>query len=100
MQMLNINAKAEQVGVPAPYGLRSIAYDTPLQLRVRNNQNEAVYLWWVDYSGNPAPFATIQSGSTYGVSTYGTHPWLVADIRGDLISSVVPYKSNVELIIQ
>ena len=51
--MLNVNAKAEQVGVPGPSGLRSIASDTPLRMRVRNDRNEAVYLWWIDYSGNP-----------------------------------------------
>ena len=100
MQMLNVNAKAEQVGVPGPYGLKSIANDIFLQLRVNNNRNEVVYWWWVDYSGNPVFYATINRGSAITQGTYGTHPWLVADANGDLISSVVPYKSNMELTIQ
>ena len=97
--MLNVNAKAEQVGVPGPYGLKSTADNISLQLRVSNNRNEAVYWWWVDYSGNPVFYATINSGSTIIQPTYGTHPWLVADANGDLLASVVPYKSNAELTI-
>ena len=97
--MLNVNAKAEQVGVPGPYGLKSTAAKISLQLQVNNNRNEAVYWWWVDYSGNPVFYGTINSGSDIIQPTYGTHPWLIADANGDLLSSVVPYKSNVELTI-
>ena len=57
MQMLNgitsggFNAKAKQVSVP--FGLKSTGYDVQLRLTVRNSRDEAVNVWWVDYSGNP-----------------------------------------------
>ena len=104
MQMLNaiinggFNAKAEKVSVPN--GLKSTGWDVRLQLLVRNSRGEPVNWWWVDYSGNPVLYGIISPGGAIRQYTFGTHPWLVTNAGGQLISSVVPYRSNMELTIQ
>ena len=89
------NAKAKQVSVP--FGLKSTGYDVQLRLTVRNSRGEPVNRWWVDYSDNPVLYSTISSGVGIIQKTYGTHPWLITDSSGDLISSVIPYESNMDL---
>ena len=103
MQILNgitsggFNAKAEQVSVP--FGLKSITDNVQLQLTVHNSRNERVYVWWVDYSGNPVLYGSISPGRTFHENTYGTHPWLVTDSSDNPISLVIPYESNMYLAI-
>ena len=92
------NAKAEKVSVPN--GLKSTGWDVRLQLLVRNSRGEPVNWWWVDYSGNPVLYGIISPGGAIRQYTFGTHPWLVTNAGGQLISSVVPYRSNMELTIQ
>ena len=104
MQMLNaiinggFNAKAEKVSVPN--GLKSTGWDVRLQVAVRNRRAEPVNWWWVDYSGNPVLYGIISPGGGIQQLTFGTHPWLVTDANGQVISSVIPYKSNMELTIE
>ena len=104
MQMLNaiinggFNAKAEKVSVPN--GLKSTGWDVRLQLLVRNRRGEPVYWWWVDYLGNPVLYGIISPGGDLRQLTFGTHPWLVTDANGQVISSVIPYKSNMQLTIK
>ena len=104
MQMLNalinggFNAKAEKVSVPN--GLKSTGWDVRLQLLVSNSRGEPVYWWWVDYSGNPVLYGIIPPGGGIRQLTFGTHPWLVTDADGQVISSVIPYKSNMQLTVE
>ena len=49
-----------------------------------------LFVVWVDQSGKPV----------YLYNAPGVHPWLVHDANGQVISSVTPYKSNMELTIE
>jgi hypothetical protein len=104
MQMLNamingeFNAKAQQVSVP--FGLKSTGWSVRLQLTIRNRREEAIQFWWVDYSGSPVLYGYIPSGGAIRQLTFGTHPWLITNTNGDLITSVVPNTSNMELTIE
>jgi hypothetical protein len=104
MQMLNamingeFNAKAQQVSVP--FGLKSTGWRVRLQLTIHNRRDEAIKFWWVDYNGNPVLYGDIPSGAAIRQHSFGTHPWLITNNNGDLISWVVPYTSNMEVIIE
>ena len=92
------NAKAENVSIPN--GLKSTGWDVRLQLLVSNSRGEPVYWWWVDYSGNPVLYGIIPPGGGIRQMTFGANPWLVTDANGQIISSVIPYKSDKELTIK
>jgi hypothetical protein len=104
MQMLNamingdFNAKAQHVSVP--FGLKSTGWSVRLQLTIHNRRNEAIKFWWVDYNGNPVLYGVIPSGAAIRQFTFGTHPWLITNTNGDLISSVVPNTSDMDLTIE
>ena len=104
MQMLNdvingeFNVKVQQVAVP--YGLKSTGWNVRLQTLIHNRRTEIVQFWWVNYSGQPVLYGYIPSGATIRQLTYGTHPWLITTPNGDLITSIVPSASNLELTIE
>ena len=71
-----------------------------LQMLSHNQLAEEVYFWWVDYFGNPVLYGVIPSGFYIQQLTFGTHPWLITTPNGDLITSIVPNTSNLELTIK
>ena len=60
-------------------------------MRIINNGNEELALYWVDYSGAGIHYINIPAGETRGVVTYGTHPWLIANPRDKIVGIFVPY---------
>ena len=103
MQMLNaivngkFNAKAQ---VSVPQGLKSTGWSVRLRIVIHNRREESIQFWWVNYSGSPVLYGTIPSGFSIAQYTYGTHPWLITKANGDLITSIVPNTSNLELAIE
>ena len=103
MQMLNaiingdFNAKAQQVTVP--HGLKFTRWNVRLQMLIHNRRAEVVQFWWVNYSGQPVLYGFISFGGTIRQLTFGTHPWLIPTPSGDLVTSIIPVASNLELII-
>jgi hypothetical protein len=72
-----------------------------LQLRIYNHRNEAIKLWWVNYSGSPVLYGVIPSvGALIRQLTFGTHPWLITNTDRDLITSVTPNTSDMEVTIE
>ena len=86
------SAKAEKPKVKPP--------STLFKLLVHNHRGEPVNWWWVNYSGEPVLYAVISPGKIIRQLAFGTHPWLVTDANGQVISSVIPYKSNMQLTIE
>lgn len=82
------------------YGLRSIYCSTRLKLTIYNRKSDYAYLWWMNYSGNYVYYGAIRPYTCYLQRSYGTHPWVVADYRGYIIATVVPYNRNVKLTIE
>jgi hypothetical protein len=93
----DFNAKAQH-----PFGLKSTAKRVRLQLRILNalTDHQAIKVWWVDYNGNAVFYANIPSGGIWQISTFGTHPWLITNTNGDLISSVILNTSNMSVTIE
>jgi hypothetical protein len=59
--------------------LRSPASSTPLSLRIVNTTNGIRKVYWIDFSGRRAPYATLKPGGSYMQSTYTTHIWLITN---------------------
>lgn len=85
--------------VTVPFGLRSTGSSPALTMKVTNQRNEAVTVYWVNYSGNLRSYGTIQHGHTWTVRTYGTHPWLIVNPRGEIIGIYIPYTAAGETLI-
>ena len=104
MQILNaivngeFNTKIQQVSVPP--GLKSTGWSVRLQLVIHNRREETIQFWWVDYAGNPVLYGVIPSGGSINQFTFGTHPWLITKTNGELITSVIPNTSNLEVAIE
>jgi hypothetical protein len=96
----DFNAKAQHISVPL--GLKSTASRVQLQLRILNalNDHEPIQSWWVNFDGNAVFYANIPSGGIWKISTFGTHPWLITNTNGALISTVIPNTSNMEVTIE
>ena len=60
-------------------------------MRVINNGNEELTLYWVNYNGATISYGKVQVGETWTASTYGTHPWLIANPRNEIVGIFVPY---------
>ena len=93
------NAKA-QVTVSVPEGLKSTGSNTKVQLNIRNNRDKKVQFWWVNYNGNAVLYGEVQPKRAIKQLTYGTHPWLITEESGDLISVIVPHTSNMEITVE
>ena len=105
MQMLNaimngdFDAKA-QVSVTVPSRLKSTGWSRKLNIVIRNQRAETVYFWWVNYSGNAVRYGSISPRGAIRQLTFGTHPWLITNTNGDLITYLVPCTSNLDFTVQ
>ena len=97
LNAVDFNAKA-QVSVPS--GLKSTSAGVKLHIVFRNERNNEVQIWWVDYSGNPRFYGKIPSRGAVLQNTYGTHPWLVTETNGNVITYLVPNTSDLECTVQ
>ena len=59
--------------------LYSIESKTPLKIAFYNHTQQMRKLYWIDFEGNLALYATLQPSDTFNVNTFLTHPWLVTD---------------------
>ena len=90
-----------QVTINVPEGLRSICYHTKLKVVVHNNRTESdILLWWVNYQGNAVLYSTITPGAVATQLSYGTHPWLISETNGGLITYFVPLTDNVAITVE
>jgi von Hippel-Lindau disease tumor supressor len=57
--------------------------DTEAQIDFVNHLNEAVDVYWIDYSGDRQFYNTLAADSSYIQLTYITHPWLITLADGN-----------------
>ena len=88
------------LAVSVPLGIRSTQFNPRLTMRISNNRADTVHFFWVDYGGNAVLYATLAPSVTITQRTFGTHPWLITTISGDLISVIIPYANNMDITIQ
>ena len=103
MQLMNIIRNSEgdaKAQVVVPPGLKSIRSSIKLQVILYNQQAETVQYYWVDFNGNHVLYGSVSPGSSAVLLTYGTHPWLIIKINGDLITYFVPETSNLEITVK
>lgn len=58
-----------------PEEYKSTAWSDTVLLNFVNETDEAIQMWWHDYSGNLRPYQTLQPNQTRQQWTYATHPW-------------------------
>jgi len=61
--------------------VKSTAWNEKVFVTFKNESDETVDLIWLDYSGNPVSYGTINAGETKNMNTYATHPWKVTSRR-------------------
>ena len=86
--------------VTVPDGLRSIGASPQLHLRITNSLSETITVYWVNYSGDAVSYGDVPSGRGIGITTYGTHPWLITTTSDELIGYYVPLRSSVEITVK
>ena len=93
-------ASLPAVSVSVPYQLRSITDKQKLTVKVYNGRSEPLQWWWVNYDGNTVYYSTIQAGSEITQLTYGTHPWLITTMSGDVMGVYVSNTANAKISIE
>ena len=92
------------IAVAVPYGeaFKSTSFSPKINLKITNQGNEDLALYWVNYQGAPVSYGTAQPGKVLSFTTYGTHPWLIANPRDEIVGIFVPYKAarDTEIIIK
>ena len=93
------------VAVAVPYKnpvLRSTGASPRITMRVINQGNEELSLYWVNYRGNTRSYGKVKAGGTWAITTYGTHPWLITNPSGQIVGIFVPYTAakNTDIIIK
>ena len=91
------NAKTQ---VSVPEGMKSTDWNTKVKLNIHNNRDKKVQFWWVNYSGSAVLYGEVQPKGAIEQHTYGTHPWLITEQNGDLISVIVPHTSNMQITVE
>ena len=79
--------------VDVPFGLKSTGSSPKLTMRVFNERDDTVTMYWVNYSGGTRSYGTISPGGNWAVTTYGTHPWLIVDSSDEIVGIYIPYTS-------
>lgn len=59
-------------------------------LKFENERNEDVFLFWIDYGGNPIPYDRVKPGGTSERGTYMGHQWVVTDMNGHVLGNIEP----------
>jgi hypothetical protein len=63
--------------------IHSANSDTALQdVEFENMTSETRTIAWINYEGGVVHYSTLDSGQTFAVDTYLTHPWLIIDNNG------------------
>jgi dipeptidyl aminopeptidase/acylaminoacyl peptidase len=55
--------------------------DRRIDIQIRNDLDQAVDLFWMDFEGRPRPYGSIQPGGIQSQSTFPGHSWLATDSK-------------------
>jgi hypothetical protein len=70
--------------------VRSTDGGATITVTFTNATGEYRVLDWLDFNGVPVEYARLESGQSYTVQTYTTHPWMVTDGPGNCIERFMP----------
>jgi hypothetical protein len=74
--------------------LKSLRGDQPVTMTFKNQTNEALSAYWLDYGGKRVLYRGFGAGDSYTQPTYVTHPWVFADASGHCRQIVLPDPSK------
>ena len=86
--------------VSVPFSAKSVSYSTPLKVTFSNKRSTPIKMYWVNYSQKPVYYHALAPNTQYTQSTYGTHPWIVADGNDAALFFFIPYLTDVQVTIQ
>jgi hypothetical protein len=79
---LSIHTQAPAVISPATCTdqshTKSLDAATPIKVEFLNHHGSPVSIYWLDYNGKPQLYNILGIGQPLQISTYTTHPWLIA----------------------
>lgn len=70
--------------------VRSLENTTPMRFSVRNNTGITLELFWLNYNGQRQSYGTVAPGASWEVTSYVSHPWLIAREADDLCVQLIP----------
>jgi hypothetical protein len=66
-------------------GKRAIEHKEDLTFTIKNNRDDVLTVYWLDYGGNRREYFKLMPGESRQQHTYRTHPWVITDSRGKVI---------------
>eukprot|EP01026_Neomeris_dumetosa_P080026 TRINITY_DN8804_c0_g1_i1.p1 TRINITY_DN8804_c0_g1~~TRINITY_DN8804_c0_g1_i1.p1 ORF type:complete len:325 (+),score=28.29 TRINITY_DN8804_c0_g1_i1:117-1091(+) len=63
--------------------LRSLTSKSPGVLTIRNNTDDTLKAYWVNYDGDQEFYSAISPGQEWTVDTFESHPWRIVDADKD-----------------
>ena len=69
---------------------RSQASDTPTAVVFKNQSNTVRGILWLDFSGQPKDYASLNPGEQTEFKTFLTHPWMITTGPGDCLKIIQP----------
>ncbi|MEY2600374.1 MAG: hypothetical protein RLZZ142_2633 [Verrucomicrobiota bacterium] len=72
--------------------LRSLKGNQPSFLTFKNATSTDIEVFWLDYQGQRKKYASLAPGKEWGISTFATHPWVLAEAGGKPLGVVVAGK--------
>jgi hypothetical protein len=65
--------------------LRSLSDSERTRINFRNERLERIYVFWMDYEGQPRFYGALAPGQSQTFQTFATHPWVVTDSSGSCL---------------
>lgn len=57
----------------------SVAWDTTSDIKIENNYDQNVSVYWLDYQCEEQLYANVAPGGTFSANSYVTHPWRIRE---------------------
>lgn len=70
--------------------VRSLESITPMRFGVRNNTGITLELFWLNYNGQRQSYGTVAPGASWEITSYVSHPWLIAREADDVCVQLIP----------
>jgi hypothetical protein len=82
------------------HSLKSLTGDDSVTVTFQNLSNEAISIYWLDYTGNRVFYRRINGGGSYTQQTYISHPWMLVDANGQCRKIILPGTSQTVITIR
>ena len=66
--------------------------DFPVKMTVINKTDSHRAVMWIDFKGNPKEYASLETGETFTINTYVSHPWMFTDGPGNCLEMFMPHQ--------